>query len=189
LAQLESPRGDPSSRSSAPAPVPPAPAEGVPARSGLERQVAPGSSHRRRPARERRPSAVTIVAVTYLLLSVAWLALTIQALVGAQILLPPTGGLLDVAALRRDLDLLGAIVAVRQAAVGVTAFVAGVALLRMHPRGWLLGMVAAVIVLAVQLVSWYDSTPNYTLMAITVVVVLLMNQAEVRDAFTEAATG
>ena len=77
--------------------------------------------------------------------------------------------------------------AVRQAAVGVTAFVAGIALLRMHPRGWLLGMVAAVIVLAVQLVSWYDATPNYVLMAFAVAVVLLMNQAEVRDAFGEEA--
>ena len=69
----------------------------------------------------------------------------------------------------------------------MTAFVAGIALLRMHPRGWLLGMVAAVIVLAVQLVSWYDATPNYILMAFAVAVVLLMNQAEVRDAFGEEA--
>ena len=89
--------------------------------------------------------------------------------------------------LRSDVTLVGGIVAIRQAAVGITAFVAGIALLRMHPRGWLLGMVAAVIVLSVQLLSWYDATPNYILMALAVAVVLLMNQAEVRDAFGEEA--
>ena len=139
-------------------------------------------------AHRHRPSAVTVVAVTYLVLSVAWVALTIQTLIAAQILFPPGGSLLDTAALRSSMDLVGVIVAVRQAAVGATAFVAGLALLRMHPRGWLLGMVAAVIVLAVQLLSWYDSTPNYALMGIAVVIVLLMNQAEVRDAFGEEAS-
>ena len=137
--------------------------------------------------RRRRPSAVTVVAVTYLVLSVVWAAIAIQALISAQILLPPGGGVLDTESLRSDFTLLGGIVAVRQTAVGVTAFVAGIALLRMHPRGWLLGMVAAVIVLAVQLVSWYDATPNYVLMTFAVAIVLLMNQAEVRDAFGEEA--
>ena len=69
----------------------------------------------------------------------------------------------------------------------MTAFVAAIALLRMHPRGWLLGMIAAVIVLAVQLIAWYETTPNYVLMAFAVAIVLLMNQAEVRDAFGEGA--
>ena len=142
-------------------------------------QGGPARAHR------RRPSAVTVVAVTYLGLSITWAAISIQALIGAQILLPPGGGILDTESLRRSFTLLGGIVAVRQVAVGVTAFVASVALLRMHPRGWLLAMVAAVIVLAVQLVSWYDATPNYILMAFAVVVVLLMNQTEVRDAFGE----
>ncbi len=141
------------------------------------------------PARapRRRPSAVTVVALTYLVLSVAWAIVAIQALISAHVLLPPGGGVLDTAVLRSHFTLLGGIVAVRQVAVGVTAFVAGIALLRMHPRGWLLGMVAAVIVLAVQLLSWYDATPNYILMALAVAVVLLMNQAEVRDAFGEEA--
>lgn len=138
-------------------------------------------------AHRRRPSAVTVVAVTYLVLSVAWAALAIQALISAEILLPPSGGVLDSETLRSGFTLIGGIVAVRQAAAGVTAFVAGIALLTMHPRGWLLGIVAAVIVLAVQLVSWYDATPNYILMAIAVAAVLLMNQAEVRDAFGEEA--
>ncbi len=135
--------------------------------------------------RQHRPSAVTVVAVTYLVLAVAWAVLTIQRLVAVQIFLPPGGGILDTEAIRRSFTLLGGIVAIRQVAVGVTAFVAAIALLRMHPRGWLLGMVAAVIVLSVQLISWYDTTPSYPLMAITVAVVLLMNQAEVRDAFGE----
>lgn len=137
--------------------------------------------------RRRRPSAVTIVAVTYFVLFIAWAAIAIQALISAQILLPPSGGFLDTERLRSDLTLLGGIVAVRQTAVGVTTFVASIALVRMHPRGWLLGMVAAVIVLAVQLVSWYDATPNYVLMTFAVAIVLLMNQAEVRDAFGEEA--
>jgi hypothetical protein len=187
LTQRESPGGDPSSQFDSLSPSAPTRAEGVPAEAGPASQDPPGSIRRRGLAGRRRPSAVTIVAVTFLLLSVAWAALTVQALIAAHILLPPDGGILDMAALRSSADLLGAIVAGRQLAVGVTAFVAGVALLRMHPRGWLLGMVAAVIVLAVQLVSWYDSTANYTLMAIAVVIVLLMNQAEVRDAFGEEA--
>jgi hypothetical protein len=136
-------------------------------------------------ASRRRPSAVTVVAVTYFIVSVAWAAAAIQSLIAAHILLPPGGGVLDTESLRRGFTLLGGIVAVRQTAVGVTAFVAAIALLRMHPRGWLLGVVAAVIVLAVQLVSWYDTTPNYILMALVVAVVLLMNQTEVRDAFAE----
>lgn len=188
MAQRESPVGDPSFRSGAPAPIPPTAAEGVQARSSTPRQDTTGTGRRHRSAQGRRPSAVTVVAVTYLLLSVAWLALMIRALVVSGILLPPGGGILDVAALRSSTDLVGLIVALRQWAAGLTALVAGVALLRMHPRGWLLGMVAAVIVLAVQLVSWYDSTPNYVLMAIAVVIVLLMNQAEVRDAFGDEAT-
>lgn len=139
------------------------------------------------PGHRRRPAAVTVVAVTYLILSVAWAVIAIQALISAHILLPPSGGVLDTESLRSGFTLVGGIVAVRQAAVGVTAFVGGIALLRMHPRGWLLGMVAAVIVLAVQLVSWYDATANYVLMTLAVAVVLLMNQAEVRDAFGEEA--
>ena len=70
----------------------------------------------------------------------------------------------------------------------MTAFIAGIALLRMHPLGWLLGIVAAVVVLSVQLVAWYDATPNYVLMTFAVAIVLLMNQAEVRDAFGEDAS-
>ncbi len=127
------------------------------------------------------------MAVTYFVLSVAWAVIAIQSLVSAHIVLPPGGGVLDTDALRSGFTLLGGIVAVRQAAVGVTAFVGGIALLRMHPRGWLLGMVAAVIVLAVQLVSWYDASANYVLMTFGVAVVLLMNQTEVRDAFGEGA--
>ena len=155
-----------------------------PATPGADRATPPDG-----PARtlRSRPSAVTVVGVTYLVLSIAWAAIAIHSLIAAQILLPPGGGILDMGALRSDLTVLGAIVGVRQAAVGVTAFIAGIALLRMHPRGWLLGMVAAVIVLAVQLVSWYDSTPNYILMAFAVAIVLLMNQAEVRDVFGEEA--
>ena len=144
-------------------------------------QGRPAAGHR------RRPSAVTVVAITYLVLSVAWAAIAINALISAHILLPPSGGVLDMESLRSSFTLVGGIVAIRQAAVGVTAFVAGIALLRMHPRGWLLGMIAAVIVLGVQLVSWYDATPNYILMTFAVAVVLLMNQAEVRDAFGEEA--
>ena len=142
-----------------------------------ERRPAPGP--------RRRPSAVTVVAIICLVLSVAWAAIAIEAMISAHILLPPGGGVLDTEKLRSGFTLLAGIVAVRQAAVGVTAFVAGIALLRMHPRGWLLGMVAAVVVLSVQLVSWYDATPNYILMTFAVAIVLLMNQAEVRDAFGE----
>ncbi len=131
---------------------------------------------------------MVIVAITYVVVSLAWAALTIRTLISAEILLPRGGGILNMELLRSEFTLLGGIVAVRQLAAGVTAFVAGIALLRMHPRGWLLGMVAAVIVLAVQLVSWYDTAPNYILMALAVAVVLLMNQAEVRDAFGEEAT-
>ncbi len=155
-----------------------------PAAPGGDRATPQGGPAR---APRRRPSAVTVVAVTYLVLSVVWAIVAIQALTSARILFPPGGSVLDTVLLRSDFTLVGGIVAVRQVAVGVTAFVAGIALLRMHPRGWLLGMVAAVIVLAVQLVSWYDATPNYVLMALAVAVVLLMNQAEVRDAFGEEA--
>ena len=135
----------------------------------------------------RRPSAVTVVAVTYFVLSIVWATIAIQGLISAHVLLPPGGGVLDMESLRSGFTLVGGIVAVRQAAVGLTAFIASIALVRMHPRGWLLGMVAAVIVLSVQLIAWYDATPNYVLMTFAVVIVLLMNQAEVRDAFGEDA--
>ncbi len=108
------------------------------------------------PARadQRRPSVVTIVAVTYLVPSVAWAALAIQALISARLLLPLGGGVIDTESMRASFNVLGAVVAIGQAAVGVTAFVAGIALLRMNPRGWLLGMVAAVIVLAGIYLTW-----------------------------------
>ena len=171
MTERDSPGGGPDARPD-PGPTPargdPVPAHGSPVR-----------------ARRRRPSAVTVVAVTYLIVSVAWAAVAVQSLIFAHILLPPSGGILDMESLRSGFTILGGIVAVRQTAVGVTAFVAGIALLRMLPRAWLLGVVAAVIVLAVQLVSWYDTTPNYILMALVVAVVLLMNQTEVRDAFAE----
>ena len=128
------------------------------------------------------------MAVTYFVLSIVWAAITIQGLITAHVLLPPGGGVLDTESLRSGFTLVGGIVAVRQTAVGLTAFIASIALVRMHPRGWLLGMVAAVIVLSVQLISWYDVTPNYVLMTFAVVIVLLMNQAEVRDAFGEDAS-
>ncbi len=94
------------------------------------------------------------MAVTYLVLSVAWAVLAMQALIFAHLLLPPAGGVVDTESLRAGLTVLGAVVAIRQVAVGVTAFVAGIALLRMHPRGWLLGLVAAVIVLAGIYLTW-----------------------------------
>ncbi len=75
------------------------------------------------------------MAVTYLVLSVAWAALAIKALVSAHILLPPSGGVLDMESLRSSVTLVGGIVAIRQAAVGVTAFVAGIALLRITRAG------------------------------------------------------
>jgi len=133
--------------------------------------------------RRPRPVAVTIVAVTFLAVSLAWAAFALQALISAQILLPPGGGLVDTELLRSSIGPIRVTVAFRQALVGVLAFLASIGLLQMRPRGWLLAMVAAVIVLAVQLVSWYDSAPNYPFMALAVAVVLLMNQAEVRDAF------
>jgi len=136
-------------------------------------------AERRRP----RPAAVTIVAVTFLAVSLAWAALAIQALISAQILLPPSGGLVDTELLRSSLGPIRVTVAFRQALVGVLAFLAAIGLLQMRPRGWLLAMVAAVIVLAVQLIAWYDSAPNYFFMTLAVAVVLLMNQAEVRDVF------
>ena len=51
-------------------------------------------------AQRRRPPAVTIVAVTYLVLSVAWATMAIQALISAHLLLPPGGGVLDTESLR-----------------------------------------------------------------------------------------
>ena len=129
------------------------------------------------------PAAVTVVAVTYLVLSVAWASLVIQALISARSCSRRAAALstrVHAGASRPRSRRRGPTGGRRRDSVRGRH-----RLLRMHPRGWLLGMVAAVIVLAVQLVSWYGGTPNYTLMAIAVAVVLLMNQAEVRDAFDE----
>ena len=160
-------------------PTPP-PADPVSLTDPAETKAQPDGGDSVRPA---RPPAVTIVAAIFLLAALAWAVMAIWSLVSAQILFPPGGGLVDGERLRQALGPHPVIVAVREAAIGVVTLLAGIALLQMRPRAWLLAMVAALIVLAVELTSWWQATPNYHVMALAVAVVLLLNQTEVRDAF------
>ena len=139
-----------------------------------------GGSSNGRP-RPRRPTAVTIVAILLLVTATLWIAYTLYSLHADDIFLPTDGGLVDLS--RWHIGNLALVVATRQVFTLAIAYVAAIALLQMRRLAWLLAMISAVLVLAVQLMNWWDAQANYAMLGLGVVIVLLMNQAEVRDAF------
>ena len=185
MTHLEPPAGPPGNLpgNSLAEPLPEAPA---PSSAGGDDRRGPVAVSTGAETRPDRPPAVTIVALLLLVASIGSAALGLYALISAQIVLPPAGGLLDLAGVHLG-SLTGAI-ALRQVVSLVVAFVGGVALLQMRRRGWLLAMVAAVLVLAAQLTNWWYGEPNYLMMTAGVAVVLLMNQAELREAFEGEAS-
>jgi hypothetical protein len=134
-----------------------------------------------------RPPAVTIVAAIFLLVAVKGAISTVLSLHSAQILFPPGGGLVNGELLGEVLGPHAIIAAARYAAFGIIALLAGIVLLQMRPRAWLFAMVVAVVVLAVQLLLWWQGDADYLSMALAVAVVLLMNQTEIRQAFRRDA--
>jgi len=122
-----------------------------------------------------------------LLVGIAWAALAVISLASAKILFPPGGAIIGNDQLVEKLAIHPVLEAVRYVAVVVLTLVASISLFRMQRRGWLLAIIAAVIGLAVQLAAWYGGSANFFLMALAVVVVFLMNETEVRDAFRPEA--
>lgn len=68
-------------------------------------------------------------------------------------------------------------------AAGLILTVAGIGLLRMHTWAWSLAVVVHGITLADALAGYAVGRPPYALMAIGSVVVLVLNQREIRQAF------
>jgi hypothetical protein len=66
-------------------------------------------------------------------------------------------------------------------------FWAGLALFRRRPWAWLSSMTLQGVVLFLNLISYFRGGANYASMAISVLIVLYLNHAEVREAFQKQA--
>ena len=136
-----------------------------------------------RDARARRPRAVSFVASLVLAEAVAALILAGLGIAGllAFEMRGPTliveRVLADAPTRRLDPVAGGGLVA------GLILTVAGVGLLRMHAWAWSAAVVVHGVTLADALAGYAVGRPPYALMAIGSLVVLVLNQREVRQAF------
>ncbi len=78
-----------------------------------------------------------------------------------------------------EVALIGGLLAV----LGVLAFVIAYGLFRLRPWGWLMAMALQGLNLGISLWARFAETPEYISMALSVFIVLALNQAEVRNAF------
>lgn len=131
--------------------------------------------------RPRRPGGVTILAWLQILQSLAslliGLAFTLQAgsaLGGVPAPLPYLTVKHPMAAFERG---------VSQLLLAFPVLWVGFALFRLKPWAWLSAMTLQSVVLVVNLVSYVRGGANYLSMAVSIIIVLYLNQAEVRAAF------
>jgi hypothetical protein len=130
----------------------------------------------------KRPTPVTILAAVQLISSAGY-ALSVAAVAGTQFNL--LGDLAD-----RGLEYVGeealatAAVVSALSVLAVVGFVAAILLFRMRQLGWTLTMLVAGVSLAAQVYAyWSSGALTVHLMLIQVVIVLYLNQREVRAAF------
>ena len=133
-------------------------------------------------ARRRRPRSVTFVGA--LLCGEALLALLIATFETLSLFMAPNDGLSALADVERvAVELTQLQVPILAAADGVAALVAGIGLLRLQRWAWLLAMSIKGLTLAV-LLRWYVlGTPLYGPMALSSLIVLVLNQREIRQTF------
>jgi len=139
--------------------------------------------HRSAGARGRRPRAVSFVASLVLAEAVALLVLAGLGLFG-MIALELRGPTLIVERVLADAparSLSG--IAAGGALAGLFLAIAGVGLLRMHAWAWSLAIVAHGAALVDALAGYVVGRPQYELMAVGSLIVLVLNQREVRQAF------
>jgi hypothetical protein len=125
--------------------------------------------------RFRRPSAVTLVAWLFLLQFA-------QLLLAGALFWP--GGQLDFTTVRPTREpgpeLVLELVFI---ALALLALVVAVGLFKLKRWAWLLAMAMEALSLASALVAYRVGSPEYLAMAVSIVIVLALNQAEVRSAF------
>jgi hypothetical protein len=130
--------------------------------------------------RRRRPRSVTLVGS--LLCSEAVLGLVI-ATIGVLNVLPPTDGLGN--AQRAPIDPTQLELPILAGLGGIASLVAGLGVLRLRPWAWLLAMTIEAVSLALCL-RWYAvGEPLYGPMGLSCLIVLILNQREVRQTFEE----
>jgi len=130
--------------------------------------------------RRRRPRSVTLVGS--LLCCEAALALFI-ATVETLSLIPLMDSLGDVQ--RAPFDLTQLELPTLAGLGGIASLVAGIGLLRLRPWAWLLAMTIEAIGLALCLRWYLIGQPLYGPMAISSLIVLVLNQREVRQTFED----
>jgi len=128
----------------------------------------------------RRPRSVSLVGS--LLCSEAVLGLVI-ATIGVLNVLPPTDGLGDVP--RAPIDLTQLELPVLAGLGGIASLVAGLGVLRLRPWAWLLAMTIEAVSLALCLRWYVVGEPLYGPMALSCLIVLVLNQREVRQTFED----
>src|SRR4051794_14475762 len=129
-------------------------------------------------ARRRRPRSVTFVGA--LLCGEALLALLIATFETLSLFMAPNDGLSALADVERvAVELTQLQVPMLAAADGVAVLVAGIGLLRLKRWAWLLAMSIEGLSLAV-LLRWYAlGIPLYGPMALSSLIVLVLNQREI----------
>ena len=142
-----------------------------------------GLPARKKVWKKKRPIAVTIVAWGIVVLFLVRLFQVFEPLVRMDILEP--GGLQGPFVHRFGLTLLGATVVTSAAylllsLVGIAVLIG---FLRLHRWAWVVLMAWTGISLAIGLIEYFFSRPNYLVMASNTVIALALNQVEVQRIF------
>lgn len=126
----------------------------------------------------RRPRAVTFVAWLHVVEGIVFAALGLILLapnndgIDARIMAADTFGMLE----NLGFGLIGVL-------LGCLAWVVALGLFQLRSWAWLMAMTAQGITLAIGLYARYTGTPEYASLLLAVIVVLTLNQREVRRAF------
>lgn len=130
--------------------------------------------------RRTRPRAVTLTASLHVLEGVVMLP------VGFLFAASGVYGAIDPEALLESAEAVEiAAIGSLLAAIGLAAFVIAYGLFRLRPWAWLLAMASQGASLGLALWARTTGNPEYVSMALGVLIVLALNQAEVRAAFHE----
>lgn len=133
--------------------------------------------------RAKRPASVTVVAWLFVLEGLLLLLVGGWSLLDSGILLAP-GGQMDPNPLRLaraatadDVTSTAFIV------LGVLAFAVALGMFRLRTWAWYVGMTMLGLDLATALLDYFAGEPDYAAMVLSILIVLALNQQEVRQAF------
>jgi hypothetical protein len=131
--------------------------------------------------RRRRPAALT--ALGWLLVIEGLLALAIFGALLTVMLAAQAGALIvDLAALSDPADRSPILLSAGAGLAAVFSLVSGVGLLRLHGWAWLLALITQGVVLLVALADYFLGSPDYLSLALSIVLVYLLNRSDVQQA-------